>query len=207
MQWNEVEAVLPAVFSRPDRAESVQNLLIRLAQQCPGITVRIVPQWPKNPDPRAAFEAIAAGLAHLYHPWVLYLEDDCQLSSRFGAEALLDLEQAAENWGAISFFSAGPQDAQLVARKKRFYPAGNPFILSQCVLMRWVVAQEWGDGLLEWWAAASEGRQKAPDIALGEAAGRLGMQIMVRVPNLAQHRAIPSVFGHTNPRISRTFVP
>ena len=199
MIWSSVVACCPAVVSSPERLASVATLLRDLGQGCPGIVVHVVPQWRPEPDPPAGRAAIAAALRSCSRPWVLYLEDDAELCSGFGAlaAALLPLP---DDIGALSLFSSCSRDPERLRHGVTRYEAPRPFRMAQCLLLRRELAHAWADSLDTW-----TGHPGSPDCALTPAADRLGLRIMVSLPSLAQHRPINSAFGNSGGAQSRTF--
>jgi hypothetical protein len=199
--WSKTEAIIPAVVSIPERRDSLIQLITDLSIQCPGISAKIIPQWKARPGciPRTAFESIHKGLEGISCPWVFYLEEDIELSPKFGEVIPSILNAVDEKCGAVSFFST---DSNIVP----MYRASPPFNYSQCVAIRLEVARSWGNTLLNWWDNAPRAKRKGPDICFGECCDNLGVDILVYTPSLVQHRYIPSGFGH-NARIdSGTFI-
>jgi len=206
--WSETQAIIPAVVSIPERADSVRQLLIDLSKQCPGISATVIPQWKDHPKaaPRLAFESISKGLKGVSSPWVFYMEEDIQLSSKFGELVPEVLNQVEVGHGAISFFSQKKADVKVLKLGRKCYLAGHPFTYSQCMAMKLVVAQAWEKMLLPWWESAPLDKKRAPDMALGDCCRDLGLKIMISLPSLVQHREIPSGFGHGYCPRSYTFI-
>ena len=204
MEWKEFEAVIPAVMSMPERANSVRELLKDLAKQCPGIKVHVMPQWyEETPNWRDVFVTISRGLRNLTSPWVLYFEDDAELATDFGEHAMAAIESADESCGAISFFSDRETDQR--SHRFRIDIATLPFINSQGVAIRKEVAVLWGEKMVEWWDSVTRHKKKAPDMALGDICCQAGYRIMIHLPSIVQHRKIPSAFGHGYHSFSKTF--
>jgi len=197
MEWRNIQAVVPAVVSIPERSRSLGLLLAALARQCPGLTVTVAPQWQTRPgvEPRAAFEAIEQALRSVWAPWVFYFEEDVELSQTFGTAALDVLKSAEPDWAGVSFFSRGRGDRRRMADGERIV-VSMPFVYAQCVAVRREVAEYWRGRILDWWDAAPRGKQKAPDMALSDCCEELGRNIVTSLPSLVQHRRIPSAFGH-----------
>jgi hypothetical protein len=198
--WSKTEAIIPAVVSIPERRDSLIQLITDLSIQCPGISAKVIPQWKVKPgsQPRIAFESIAKGLEGVSCPWVFYLEDDIELSPKFGEIVPSVLNSVNEKCGAVSFFSTGCVIFPM-------YKVSLPFNYAQCVAIKLEVAEAWGDLILDWWDHAPHAKRKGPDICLGECCHGLGLDILVYTPSLVQHRDIPSAFGHTAHKKSGTF--
>jgi hypothetical protein len=207
MEWKYLEAVIPAVMSIPERAESIKELLIQLSKQCPGINVNIVPQWhPNGPNTRDAFESIVRGLDSTNSDWVLYFEDDAEISSYFGERALPIIETIKDDCGVISFFSCDVYDTRRNKNNIKLYEPES-FAFSQCVAIRKEVVIAWKNMLIPWWDNNEKVySRRAPDIALGQACNDAGYKVLVSLPNLTQHRAAPSAFGHDHNSQSKTYV-
>lgn len=203
MDWDSVTAVIPTVLSIPERAESLHQLLLQLGQQCPGLWVRLLPQYERPPDiARHACAVIGAGLRDITRPWVLFVEDDAELAEDFGARALEALQQ--EPADAVSFFSPWAEDLNRLRRGERYYPAPRPFVYSQCVALRSELADAWGV-CLPTWPDRSPDQRAAIDHALGYCCDELGASLVIHVPSLVQHRQVPSAFGHSSSPRSPSF--
>jgi len=205
LKWSDCDALIPAVMSMTERADSVRQLLIDIGRQCPGMRVRIMPQWRvEEPESwREVFATISAGLEDLSRPWLLYFEDDAQLGPEFGDRVLPILDAADDDCGAVSFFSDNQRDLKRMLQKTQLYESGYPFVHAQGLAIKREVAAAWGKMMVSWWDRSKE--KKAPDMALGDCCRDLGLKIMVHLPSLVQHRDIPSAFGHTHCPKSKTF--
>jgi hypothetical protein len=199
MSWEQVEALVPLVVSI-ERLTSLSELARNLGEQCLGIRMSVIPQWRKEPDSKAAFKSIAVGLAECTRPWVLYLEDDVELSQDFGAKLLKRLP-LVPGVGALSFFSPAARDIDFYRAGRFTYEAPRPFVWAQCLLLRRELAHAWAESLFNW-----DGHPTSIDNALTPAADKLGLSVCVALPSLAQHRSLDSTWGHANQGIkSRTF--
>jgi len=207
--WKNTEAIIPAVVSIAERADSLRQLLVDLSIQCPGISATVIPQWKQSPrsNPRSAFESIAKGLQGMSSPWVFYMEEDIKLSTKFGELVPEVLNKIPDECGAVSFFSPNKTEQKLVRLNgSSLNEAGEPFTYAQCVAMKLKVALAWKNMILPWWDAAPSGKKRAPDMALGDCCKDLGLKILIYLPNLVQHRCIESGFGHSNRPKSYTFI-
>jgi hypothetical protein len=210
MDWSEVEAVIAAVMSMPERADSVKELLIELGRQCPGIKATVVPQYhpDQKHDWREAFVAISSGLRTLTRDWVLYFEDDVQVAPYMGEDLLPVLSEAKPDVGIISMFSEKRSDIALFNDGVRLheFPRGDvEFAYSQAVAIRREVAEYWGAHMVSWWDSAKESLKRAPDVCLGAFCRELNKRVFILIPNLAQHRRGPSAFSNTYHPHSHTF--
>lgn len=205
-KWEDLEVVIPAVMSIPERADSVLELLRELSRQCSGIKVHIMPQWyEETPDWRDVFVTISRGLQNLTSSWVLYFEDDAELAPDFGELAMAAIESAEDSWGAISFFSDREIDHFICKGQIKMCEAYSPFVNSQALAIRKEVADLWGQKMVAWWDRVTRHKKKAPDMALGDICCQAGYRIMIHLPSIVQHRKIPSAFGHGYHSYSRTF--
>ena len=209
MTWSDVTCLIPEVLSQPDRVANCAVIERELAQQCPGLDVLKVSQWlPDKPQPREVpLTRIGKALRKLTTPIVLYLEDDVWLAPDFGASVeqtirdCLDLRART----VVSLFSIRDRAPGL----HPFEPTRPEwrFLHAQAVLMPLWVARAWGEALPGWAArrdTASSGF--GPDVCLGEVCHRRGVEILVRYPNLVQHRAeIQSAAGRHVCPTSPTF--
>jgi hypothetical protein len=210
MDWSDVEAVIPAVMSMPERADSVKELLIELGKQCPGIKARVIPQYrhdDKPPHWRDVFETISKGLVNLHGGWVLYFEDDAMLAPWFGEDLLPVLENAKDDVGLIALFSQERSDLSLFndGVRLREVPEDVCWAYSQAVAIRREVAEYWGAHMVQWWDDAKESWKRAPDVCLGLCCRKLGKKILIKIPNTAQHRRGPSAFNNPYFPWSETF--
>ena len=204
--WKDIDVVIPAVLSIPGRANSLRDLLTALAKQCPGIQVRILPQYHRPPNiAKHAFKILTAGLRDFTRPWVVYLEEDVKLSSDFGKHLPATLDVVDDDVGAVSFFSMNPEDIEHIRNGVHFYNSDRPFIFAQCIALRREVAEAWGRHLIPWQERAPKNKY-ALDMALGDCCDEMGVRLLVHLPSLVQHRAdLPSAFGHTARPLSRSF--
>jgi len=204
MLWKDLQVIIPAVVSIPERFNTVKGLLSQLGKQCPGVSVTIIPQDKYNPQ--TAFESIHKGLQGIYAPWVFYMEDDIALSSKFGEKAL-DLINTLkdDNIGAISFFSYDVSDIERYKNGINLYEANYPFAFAQCLAIKLEVVLAWKEMVLNWWNSSPEYNKKSPDFCIGDCCKSLNKKIMIYIPNLAQHIRTPSAFGNTMFAISSTF--
>lgn len=199
--WNEVEVLIPMVVSQSKRLASVNEIIIKLSQQCHGVSIRIIPQWYSEPNPKAAFKAIATGLSECSRQWVLYFEDDAELCKNFG-EHLISFLPLSDDIGAISFFSSELRDVDFLRAGRVIYNAKRPFVYAQCLLMTRNLALSWANELENW-----TGHPRSPDNALTPAADKINSNIIISLPSLVQHRKTVSAFGNHSRVISRTFKP
>lgn len=198
----DLEVLIPAVVSCPQRTAAVVRMLQQLGEQCPGVPVHIVPQHRPAPDKVAAFAAIREGLRGLSRPWLLYLEDDVQLCTDFGPR-LLDLVARQQLPEVHALFTPGRRipGLHLVQLNDR----NKLFLYAQVVLLPNFVAEAWRDYLTRGWQEAHPQWAGGPDIALGEACRSLGIPIFRHSPSWAQHLKIPSALGHTHHVRAATF--
>jgi hypothetical protein len=201
--WADVEAVIPAVMSDPERADSVRDLLAALDRQCPGLKVHVIPQWHSSgePDWGKVRDLIQSRLRNLTKPWILYFEDDVELSPHFGERALSTIKSVNSSCGAIAFFSPWERDKELLSEGVKMYAAGE-FGHSQGMAIRWEVVRVWCE--TDW---LNERGRLMPDIVLRHVCHELDRSIMVRLPSLVQHRKVASVIcgNRKDYPISQTF--
>jgi len=204
--WKNTEAIIPAVVSIAERAKSLQQLLIDLSIQCPGISATVIPQWKSNPkaDLRLAFESIAKGLHKISSPWVFYIEEDIQLSSRFGELVPDILNNMGDDWGAVSLFSFNSDDVRMLRSGMHYYRID--LIYSQCLVMKLEVAKAWEKSILPWWDNAPKTKKEAIDASFRECCKNLGLKVFVYLPNLVQHRLLASGFGLSHRPKSYVFI-
>jgi len=207
MLWEDLEAVVPAVMSIPERADSVKELLSQLGKQCHGIVTHIIPQWHNGPNSRDAFESLERGLQSIHKPWILYFEDDAELAPDFGEKALPIIESIDKQCGVISFFSCWNQDVRMHKEGVCLYePFHEPFTFSQGVAIRLEIAKRWREQMLPWWDNAKMPyHHEAQDQLLGECCYEMGYKILTCLPNLVEHRFTPSAYGHDHNVRSKTF--
>jgi len=196
--WQVTEAVIPLTVNTPQRLEAVKDMLVVLGRECPGILVRVVPQYHiERHTIQDAYNAIASGLLGVQHKWVLYLEDDVELDPCFGEKAAKVAAALSERYTVLSLFSRGNRDLQRLREGELHYERRLPrFTYAQCLLMPNRVARAWGKELLTWADNEPNGYTGTPDIALGYCCQDHGWSIGSVVPSLAQHLVTPSSFGH-----------
>jgi hypothetical protein len=205
MEWKDVEIVIPSVLSVPGRSESLRNLLTQISKQCPGVWVRILPQYHRPKDlPKHAFHVLSAGFRDFSRPWVILIEDDVKLSPEFGRKVLRKIEAVEDIVGAVSFFSV-MDEAKWEKKLFMYESTRRPFAYTQCIAMRKHVAEYWGDYMLKWYDANKDKMYICPDLSFGYCCDELGLKIIISLPNMVQHIQMPSVFGHKAFPFSPTF--
>jgi hypothetical protein len=198
--WHDVEAVIPVTVNEPfaQRLDAVRNIIASLGEQCPGIRIRIIPQYHlENHTDKDAYFAISSGLIDVQRGWTLYLEDDIELSSGFGEEAEKRIIEFGQKYDVISMFTPNYDAFIKLEKGDSFYErTTRVFTYAQCLVMRNQVAQAWGRQLLDWYGHEPPGFKGTPDVALGRCCYKNGWKIVSTLPCLAQHLKFPSTFGH-----------
>jgi hypothetical protein len=206
INWSDVDVVVPAVLSIPERLQSLNDLLVALSVQCPGVVVHLAPQWKtKKYTFRDVFVTISNILKGATRPWVIYMEEDIELDPNFGDKVLSILDNLEADCGAVSLFSADPTDKGRLSSGTQFYEREDVFYYSQCIAMRIAVAKAWQDMLVPWWDQAPEGRKRCIDVCFGDCCKSLNVKLLTYLPNLVNHRRVPSGYGHSRCPQSFTF--
>jgi hypothetical protein len=208
MNWTDVEAAIPHLVAEPGRRKCVQRVMLDLGRECPGILVRVAPQYGQHPYSVQLGQQRMGELARAAaRNWTLWVEDDVRLVEGFGERCAAVLEMHGSEHPVISFFSPGDRDVFRYHRGIRLYETAGPnFTYLQCVLMRSDIARGWGELLETWWDTAdNEVSRNAADHALGRYCFDRGIRIAVSLPNLAQHYPTPSCYGHGACPRSETF--
>lgn len=196
-------AVIPLATSRQDRVASAGRLLEVLGRCFPGIVIHVAARAVGGVSNKpTANSDLARALDAVSSEFVLFIEDDVVLSDSFGpvVEECLAKMEAAPSVGMISLFSRIAPRPELELPYFFRHSAGR-FKQSQAVLMRRALASEWArqlrlpQSVLDW------------DIVLCRATIELGLHVLTRLPSVAQHRCLPSVFGHHADYTSPTFSP
>jgi len=204
--WKNTEAIIPAVVSIAKRADSLQQLLVDLSIQCPGISATVIPQWKTaiKINHRRAFESIAKGLHKMSSPWIFYMEEDIKLSTKFGELVPDILNNMGDDWGAVSLFSFNSDDVRMLRSGMHYYEISLTY--SQCLVMKLEVAKAWEKSILPWWDNAPKTKKEAIDASFRECCENLGLKVFVRLPNLVQHRCLESGFGLSHRPKSYVFI-
>jgi hypothetical protein len=210
--WNRLVVSMPLVASDERRRGLSSRALAALAEQTEDSVVAvIVPQHRARPDARAALAQIARTVRaaldvgcsgnHLAD-WILHVEDDVVLAGDFARRAELAVEdmldRRAPGWFGLTFFSPGRSRPGLNELDAESWE------MSQCVLVPRIVAIMWHDLLGDWWELRPDARG-GPDVALGTAFHRCGVDLFEVSPSAAQHDPGSSMFGHQVFRSSQTF--
>jgi hypothetical protein len=209
MTWSDVTCLIPAVLSQPDRVANCATIDSELARQCPGLDVLKVGQLlPDKPQPREVpLTRIGRALRKLSTSIVLYLEDDVWLAQDFGVGVEQTIRDCFDLRArtVVSLFSIRDR----APGYRPFEPTRSEwrFLHAQAVLMPLWVARAWGESLPDWAARRDTAHAGfGPDVCLGEICYQRGVEILVRYPNLVQHRAeIHSAAGRNICPTSPTF--
>ena len=196
LSWKDLEIVIPSVLSSEGRANTLRNLLVQISQQCPGVLVRILPQYHRPNDlAKNAFDVLSEGLRNFSgRPWVILIEDDVELAPNFGEGVPPVLEEHPEA-GAISFFSQDKHDVLALANKDiRYYDVPDSFAYSQCVAFRKEAIEGWAERMLDWHAKCD--RYATPDLSISDCLNDMGFKLIVSLPSLVQHIVMKSAFNH-----------
>jgi hypothetical protein len=188
--WKDIDVCIPAVDSIAERAESLARLLAELKRQAPKGNVIVSRQRVNGaPDAHEACDNIAHALEQCSRPWVLYLEDDCELSRSFGVGVLAALN-SCELPAVIAFFS------RYDMAPDGLHDDTENWSRPQCTAMPLELAQEWAQRLATWPKDAPRGRWRCTERPLRNAVLERGLRIWLHVPSLVQHGAVPSAWGH-----------
>ncbi len=192
MNWGHVTIAIPTM---PSRTRILSELVAQVGEQCTGAQI-VTREHPDGGDPRADLPALTqqALLSAADTGWVLFLEDDVWLAPTFGAAAL-DFLDANKMASVASFFSRSKVDLELFARGQQMR-AQTPS--SFCMMQAIAVRRATLIGFPEWaptWYARHPEHTHAADLLLGAWLSKKGERILVRVPSLVQHRAVPSTLG------------
>lgn len=182
-----LEAVIPLATSRSERVESYAGIVTALGAAFPGLVIHTVAREVTGTSDKATANAdLARCLGSVAADHVVFIEDDVALSGGFreAVERSIRRLDKREKLGMVSLFSRrdGPPGFRPVPDRR--------FKQSQCVVMHRRVAIEWARQL----------RDVHPtrdwDVVLCRAPLVLGLEVEELLPSVAQHRCIPSVFGH-----------
>jgi hypothetical protein len=186
MEMNErIPVVIPTM---PQRADVLATLLQRLKAYA-WADVRVSEHVDSRLD-----TARAVALASVSRvDWWLYLEDDVELSLRFGeipriiGEAAR-ISQRGKRIGAVCFFwTADLPDGLTIM------PASK-MSMSQCTAMRGCKPLAFADFARDWYAHHPQHRH-ASDLLLGAWTAHQGELMAVYSPSLVQHLPLPSTLG------------
>jgi len=199
MTWADVTIVIPTVLSFPGRAASLISQLERVARECQGAAVRVIPQWYSEHDSKAALTAMANGLHDVGRQRVLWIEDDVEFCEDFGARAIDEIDATVGPNRVLSLFS-----------QLRLPPGIRPIKLimgCQAVAMPAWIAHEWSAELVRLRDSdpPPHGSYAAIDLALTDLCRAHGVEVLGHFPSLVQHGALDSVWGHQNTMHSPTF--
>lgn len=212
--WSDVEVAIATV---PERSRSLAELVQAVAAQAPGASIRVEVQDPRD-GPRARIRRLygrSRGLG-----WLVALEDDVRLAPDWGARIadwivrapvhpaaphLDDLRAGLSAW----FCRKDPGDGVYDSTDPAVAPE-NPqgFMPSACMM---VVPSRWGPDLAyragAFWRENPQIEHHATDLALGVAAGDLGLSRYVVVPSAVQHRTdLESTNGARGDRVSASYL-
>jgi hypothetical protein len=202
--WRDVVVAIPTM---PERSALLDELVRRTVRECRGAEIVI---WRHSPggDPRSDFPTLIELALEIDRPLILALEDDVWLAPNFGVQAAIPLQRmaVAPEVGAVSLFSRSSQDMAMLERGERWRSQPpSSFCMMQAVLLRASVMRGFGEWAPAWYEAHPEHRHAA-DLLLGAWLSRRRAKMLVHVPSLVQHRAVPSTLpGHRGIRQSETY--
>ena len=195
MNWDEIEIVIPTVLSVPGRADTLKDLLVQIAEQCPGVLVRVLPQYHRPEDLALhAFRTLSKGLRDFSRPWVILIEDDVELAQDFGVRVPPVLEEELDS--VVSFFSIDPNDVKAFTKGIRYYEVLGSFAYSQCVAFRREVIEGWSCRMMDWYNKNKDLAYSTPDLSIKDCCTDMGVSVIVSLPSLVQHRVMQSAFNH-----------
>lgn len=205
--WEQVVIIVPTM---PERRPLLDQLLDRLAHECPE-AVLLWRTHVAGTSPRIDFpEAVATALraAELrQRMWIMQVEDDAWPAPDFGRLAAAALEHV-DGLGveALSLFSRSSRDLALLAAGERWrYQAPSSFCMMQAVAVRADVLTGLPDWAPSWYTAHPE-HIHAADLLLGAWLSQQQTRMLVHIPSLVQHRAVRSTLaGHRGARQSCTY--
>lgn len=201
--WEDVAIVVPTVASR---AALLADLVRQVREECSGARVVIHTHVEGTPA-RVDFPIAIASALLTVRQWILQLDDDVWLAPGFGRAALAAIEHAeAENVGAVSLFSRSARDLEMLSKAERWRSQPpKSFYMNQAVLLRARAL----DGFAAWapsWYEEHPEHQRAADLLLGAWLSMNRQRMLVHVPSLVQHRAVPSTLqNHRGKRQSESY--
>ena len=205
MPWPSLTILVPVVVSLPERLENATRYLPQLGTQCPGCVVSFVPRvLAADADPVEGIRILSGALLSAARPWLLWLEDDCELAPDFGQRLARVIGEQSEPAPALSLFTNNGADPDRLRRGIRYVdlePDQN-FYGCQCVLVPRDIVLAWGAALPEWYA---EHRAFGPELALDATCTRLQRPRRYHLPSLVQHRGFASSLGFSHVLRSSTF--
>jgi hypothetical protein len=201
MDWKDIQVVIPTINSMPERQESIDNIISKLYIDKKNINIAAQDKNNKD-DRRKIFGCIKSILDGISSDWMLYFEDDVELSDNFNKLAANAISDVEKDTGVISFFSFNKKDIQLYKSGIRMYNANYPFYYAQCLAIRYEVVIAWKEMMLDW---CNSSQFKYQDLCLGDCCKDINKNIMIYLPNLVQHKKLESSYGHTVHPISYTF--
>jgi hypothetical protein len=196
MIWRDTTIVVPSLLSSEGRADSLRDVLVQLAQQCPDAIVRVVPQWRETIRPAEVQASLSAGLRCIASRYVLWLEDDVMLCRDFGERASSAIVEHVNAEAALSLFSGVDFSPGVHAL--------DTLVGCQAVAVPHRVVETWAAEILNL-RDAKNGLWFAPEHALTLACDLRGVRLQTITPSLVQHRHLPSTFGFTVSLYSPTF--
>jgi hypothetical protein len=193
-----------AIPTVPSRQEMAAGLAHRLADECPGAAIvsRCGGVTPSEDYPALIELALTLG-----RPWILAIEDDAWPAPDFGDRLAEVIDHAdATAAGAVTLFSRRQADIDIMARGERWRTqAPRSLLMIQALLLCGSVVRGFCAWAPSWYAANPEHRHAA-DMLIGEWLALRRARLLVHVPSLVQHRAVPSTFrGRSRQRQSETY--
>jgi hypothetical protein len=195
VSWHDVTIAIPTM---PQRVDLLVELVEELRRHCEGAAF-VLREHVEGDPPSVDFPAVINEALKTDRPWVLQVEDDAWPCPAFGYLAAQYLA-TAEAYGiqAVQFFSRHKQDLGLY--RSGVHGSWRKQPPAQLCMIQAVAVRSYAlSGFPEWapqWYAEHPQHVHAADTLLGAWLSRKKARVMVTVPSLVQHRAVPSTLPH-----------
>lgn len=198
--WHDVVVAIPTIL--PARQRALDQLMGRVAAECPGALVLVAPHAAGEPA-RVDFPRVLAAAARVGRPWILQLEDDVELCPGFGQRAL---KAGLDRADCVTLFSRSAADLDALRRGETLRKISpSAFSMSQAFFLRAEVVAGIEGCAVQWYAHHPE-HNRGADLLLGHLLSSLNARVLVRIPSLVQHRRLPTTLpNHRGARQSESY--
>lgn len=185
--WTDIDVRIPTVI--PERAKPLASLTSDLYAQT-GVHASVHPRANRYDRVESVFGRASE------RGWILHIEDDVRLSSRFSEVIPRVLDETSRV--AVSFFDLSNGEHGLQTLEK-------PFYMAQCLAVSSSISVGFVSYYDDWIDNHTE-HKEAMDLAFGDYTTELGEPIDLYRPSQVQHRDLSSTLGgRSTARQSPTF--